>query len=319
MPIASSNNDMSIRLHFFAIIIVLLGAASPAAAVNCDCNRKIKECSATAKFLRPDVVEFRSGSQCSFIFYRLNGLAYYTTIINGVETVDYLRNPAQREAPTVSVESCDVCVDLDAEKSEDNSPTDQADKKAAQVSRPQKLPPDQSTPAKPTFSCPAKLTYLPDDGTMETAWRNQLMQSCKAAFPDMYPEQTDPPPIKTQQQLEASRRAHLAKIQEAKEKHAREEQQSAAAARQLQAEEELNRQRQATMRSLIDAANIAAGVYSVLPKAPAPAKKPPPPAKTYSTPSNRLTPGTKPQQSTTPTSPSRSTCDQPGCAIREVE
>ena len=192
------------------------------------------------------------------------------------------------------------------------SPPDQADKKAAQVSRPQKPPPDQSTPAKPTFGCPAKLTYLPDDGTMETAWRNQLMQSCKAAFPDMYPEQTDPPPIKTQQQLEASRRAHEV---EAKEKHAREEQQSAAAARQLQAEEELNRQRQATMRSLIDAANIAAGVYSVLPKAPAPAKKPPPPAKTYSTPSNRLTPRTKPQQSTTPTSPSRSTCDQPGCAI----
>jgi DNA-binding protein H-NS len=154
---------------------------------------------------------------------------------------------------------------------------------------------------------------------METAWRNQLMQSCKAAFPDMYPEQTDPPPVKTKQQLEASRRAHLAKIQEAKEKHAREEQQSAAAARQLQAEEELNQQRRATIRSLIDAANIAAGVYSVLPKAPPSAKKPPPPAKTYSTPSNRLTPGTMPQQSTTPTSPSRSTCDQPGCAIREVE
>jgi hypothetical protein len=88
----------------------------------------------------------------------------------------------------------------------------------------------------------------------------------------MYPEQTDPPPIKTKQELEASRRAYLAKIQEAKKKHAREDQQRAAAARQLQAEEELNRQRQATMRSLIDAANIAAGVYSVLPKAPVPAK-----------------------------------------------
>jgi hypothetical protein len=307
---------MPIWLPVFGIILLLV-AVSPAEAVNCDCNRKISRCSASAKFLKPDVVEFRSGSQCSFIFYRLNGLAYYTTIINGVEILDYLRNPAQTTVPTVSVESCDVCIDLDAEKTTDTTPSDAVGKKATEANKPQKRP-DPSAASKQTFTCPARLTYLPDDGTMETAWRNQLMNSCKATYPDIYADKAETPPIKTKEQLAASKRAHLAKIQEAKEKHAREEEEQEQARRQLRAQEEVQYQRQQHIwSSIVNAVGAGAATYG----AAAPMyqkRKVLPPPKTYSAPSNTLKPGTMPKQATTPTGSSRSTCDQPGCAIREV-
>jgi hypothetical protein len=295
-----------VRGVLFSVSLLLLAAASPAEAADCDCDKKIGRCSATANWVgASDWIEFRSNtSACSFIGYRIgNDFSYSITITDGSYRDQFLRTTKQR--PEVEAHSCVVCATTDETKRTERKAPQQRANPARSANR---APPEASAQSdQPEASAQRQVIQCPErrlpEGAPNAAENNRLFDTCREFLPrDSQPVSKTKKPM-TAKELEALRRDGEAKIREAREKKAREQRQRAAEKQALRAQQELQRQRQQqTLNAILNAVGAGVSTYNAYPKYQKP--KPLPPTVYKSPKAQRApvrTPATSPPSTTTST------------------
>jgi hypothetical protein len=209
-----------VRGVLFSVSLLLLAAASSAEAADCDCDKKIGRCSATANWVgATDWIEFRSNtSACSFIGYRIgNDFSYSITITDGSYRDQFLRTTKQR--PEVAAHSCVVCATTDETRRTERKASQQRANRARSANRAPEASAQSDQPEASAqqqgIQCPEK--RLPA-GAPNATENNRLFDTCREFLPrDSQPASKTKKPM-TPKELEALRRGGEAKIREAKEK-----------------------------------------------------------------------------------------------------
>src|SRR6476620_1245208 len=103
------------------ITLAMLCTTAPVAAAECDCNRKIGNCTANVSWIgTTDWIQFTSNTpQCSLISYQLGDDRGNTFTVIGGSDKDHFERLPGKARPFVRAYDCVICADRDESRTED--------------------------------------------------------------------------------------------------------------------------------------------------------------------------------------------------------